>query len=324
MNTPTFMRASLGNPLFVIAPVCLLLAVVLFSALQREFATTANLGNITGQVSLLLLLSAGQMVVMVNRGFDISVGAVAALSSTVAALAVNQFGTAGLAMGVLAGATLGLLNGVLVAYLGVQPIIATLGSLLAARALARLISDDGQAIVVQGNSILSALSESSWIGAPPLFWLSAGSLVGLGLVLYRTAMGRRLFMCGSNPHAAALIGVSVARSTCLAYLLCGTMAGLGGIAVLSRSGAGLPTEGAGLELQSIAAALIGGTALAGGSGSLIATAAGAFFIQTIMTGLNLIGVAPFIAQILFGMLIIGSGFLEKLTHRFFNHHQGLQ
>ena len=320
MKTPIAARGHFVNPSFVLAPACLLLTVTMFCAVEPEFASMANLGNIAGQASLLLLLSAGQMAVMVNRGFDISVGAVAALSSTVAALAVNQFGTAGLVMGLFAGAAFGLLNGVLVAYLGVQPIIATLGSLLAAKALARLISDDGQAIVVQGNDLLSTLVDASWVGLPPLFWLSVAGLTALGLLLNRTAMGRRLFMSGSNPQAARLIGISVERSTCLAYVLCGCMAGLAGVALVARAGAGLPTEGTGLELQSIAAALIGGTALAGGSGSLIATAAGALFIQVVLTGLNLTGVTPFIAQILFGILIIGSGFLDKLTHRFFTHH----
>lgn len=303
-----------ANPLFLLAPAGLVVAAVFFCAMETRFATLSNLGNIAGQASLLLLLSAGQMAVMVNRGFDISVGAVAALSSTVAAIAVNHFGVVGLPLGLLAGAGFGLLNGVLVAGLGVQPIIATLGSLLAAKALARLVSDDGQAIVVQGTAMLDTLGNG--------FWLAAACVLGLGALLYRSAMGRRLFMSGSNPQAARLIGIDVARSTCLAYLLCGAMAGVGGIVLLARSGAGLPTEGAGLELQSIAAALIGGTALAGGRGSLLATAAGALFIQVLLTGLNLVGVTPFLAQILFGGLIVGSGFLDRLAHRFLDRQQG--
>lgn len=312
-----------GTPLqFLMAPAGLLLVAACFGLAEPQFASLANLGNIAGQACLLMLLAAGQMAVMANRGFDISVGAVAALSSTLAALAVNQFGSAGLLVGLLAGAAFGLLNGLLVACVGVQPIIATLGSLLLAKAVARLVSDDGQAVVVQNNALLDGLGNATWLALPPLFWLSLLALLALGLLLYRSSMGRRLFMCGSNPQAARLIGISVAHSTCLAYVLCGAMAGLGGVVLLVRSGAGLPTEGAGLELQSIAAALIGGTALAGGSASLLATLAGALFIQVVLTGLNLVGIAPFLAQALFGMLILGSGLLEKLTHRFFDTPQG--
>lgn len=303
------------NPSFLPGPAAALLVIGVFCAFAPRFASAGNAANIAGQVAVLALLTAGQLVVMLVRGFDISVGAVAALSSTVCALMFNRFGTAGLLAGPAAGLLVGWLNATLVARLGVQPIIATLGALLIAKATARLISDDGQAVPFDGVTGLGRLAFDTWLGLPQLAWLALAGCALLAAWLAWSAPGRRIFLAGSQPAAARLLGMDVGRSLRNAYAVCGLMAGCAGVVLALRSGTGLPSDGSGLELQSIAAALIGGTALAGGSGSVAAALCGALLIQVLLTGLNLTGLSPFVAQVLLGALILASGYLDSLGRR---------
>jgi ribose transport system permease protein len=298
---------------FLIAPVSVAAAAAAFAALVPSFASASNLGNLAGQTCVLALLAVGQMCVMLVRGFDISVGAVAATCSAFAALAMNAWGPAGAAIALLAGAAFGAANGALVAYGRVPPIVATLGMLLIARAVGRLATDDGQVVVLADAAPLASLAYGSAFGLPVLVWVVAGLLACVSLWLARTPGGRRLYMAGSNPESAHLVGVSVPRATLQAYTACGVLAAAAGLVLLARSGAGMPAEGGGLELQSIAAAIIGGTALTGGVGSVIACALGALFIQTVVTGLNLAAISPFVAQVLLGLLIVCSGYLDALV-----------
>ena len=133
-----------------------------------------------------------------------------------------------------------------------------------------------------------------------------------GLIIFRTEEPAHF---GSNPEAVGLVGVDAGRTHIRAYQICGAFAGLAGVLILLRAGTGLPTDGSGMELQSIAAALIGGTALSGGVARVLPVVIGAAFIQVVLTGLNLLGVSPFIAQIVVGLVIIGSGFLGFVTRR---------
>lgn len=292
-----------------------LVAIGVFGLLSPGFASLGNFSNILAQVGVLALLTAGQALVMLVRGFDISVGASAATASTVAALAVIEAGPWGLVAGPLAGLLFGMANGLLVAYLRVQPIIATLATLLVARAIGRLISDDGQAVLVPPSDWLTSLGYGASAGIPHSAWLLLAVLCVLAIALRETALGRQLHMAGSSPTAAALVGVNVHRATLVAYATCGLLAGLAGVLLLARTGAGMPAEGSGLELQAIAAAILGGTALTGGVLKLAGTLAGALFIQIVLTGLNLLGLSPFLAQALLGLLICAAGIVEVTARR---------
>ncbi|CAO3357947.1 ABC transporter permease [Azospirillum melinis] len=305
---------------FRVAPLCLILAVAVFAATAPRFLSLGNAANIGAQVWVLALLAIGQMFVLATRGFDISVGAVAALSSVCAAMACNGWGLPGLAAGALAGLLCGLVNGALVGTLGLQPVVATLGSLIAVRGLSLLITGDGQVVPLDAAGTVTRLGFEPMPVLPAASWAALVLAVGAALLVGRSLAGRRILMAGSNPEAVALVGVDTRRVQLWAYGLCGLFAGLAGVLMTVRAGSGLPTEGAGMELQAIAAAVIGGTALSGGIASVAAVVIGAAFIQVLLTGLNLQGVSPFVAQIAVGVVIIASGLLETLLRSLPSFH----
>lgn len=278
----------------------------IFGSINPRYLTTGNAASIALQMSVLVLLSVGQMFALTVRGFDISVGAVAALSSVVAALAWNAVGPAGLLAGVLTGLIAGTINGILIARVEVQPIVTTLGMMIGARGLSLLISDSGQVVPVTDAQTLLRFAYGSWLGLAPLAWLSLAGVVAAACFIRFTLPGRRILMFGSNPDAARLVGMNSVRIHIAAYQLAGIFASFAGLAMLARSGSGLPTDGAGMELQSIASAVIGGTALTGGVAAPFGTLLGAAFIQSLGSGLNMSGISPFTAEIAIGAVIIAA------------------
>jgi ribose/xylose/arabinose/galactoside ABC-type transport system permease subunit len=306
---------SLRHGHFFVSPVAFVTAIVVFSVLRPGFFGIENFSSMGSQVGVLALLAVGQMFVILTRGFDISVGAVAACASTFAAIFFNEFGEIGLVAAPVAGLVFGLGNGLLIGYFGIQPIIATLGMALAVRGVSRLISDDGQAIVLTSGEALSRFTFDSLLGLPKLIWLAICVIILAALFLGKTTRGRRIYMLGSDPGAAGLVGINTASVLVGAYVLCGLYAGLAGVFLVARAGAGLPTEGAGMELQAIAAAVIGGTALSGGVGKVLPVLLGVCFVQVLLTGLNLLGVSPFAAEIVMGLVILSSGLLDRLILR---------
>lgn len=298
---------------FVVAPVCLAGVALIFGLLSPRFFTLGNFSSVGGQVSVLGALALGQMFALTVRGFDISVGAVAACSGTLAALAINKVGVIGIVAAPLAGLVFGTINGVLIGRFAIQPIIATLGVMIGTKGFALLISDNGQAVALNDPSGLTDLAFTHWVGLPPVSW----ALVVLTLLCWffiaRTTAGRRILMLGSNPDAAFLIGIDTNRVHIAAYQLCGLFAGLAGTAMLVRAGAGLPTDGSGMELQSIAAAVIGGTALTGGIVFAPAVLCGALFVQALLTGLNILGLSPFSGEVAIGAVIIAAALASRIA-----------
>lgn len=277
-----------------------------FGLVNDHYLTFGNAGSIGLQMSILVLLSTGQMFALTVRGFDISVGAVAALSSVMAALAWNALGPIGLLAGLLTGFAAGTINGFLIARMEVQPIVSTLGMLIAARGLSLLISDSGQVVPITESQAILRIAYGSWFGIAPLTWFALASVAAAACLIRFTLLGRRILMLGSNPDAARLVGMNADRVHIAAFQLTGLFAGLAGLAMLARAGAGLPVDGGGLELQSIASAVIGGTALTGGVASPIGTLLGAAFIQSLSSGLNISGISPFTAEIAIGAVIIAA------------------
>jgi len=297
-------------PRLLVAPAGIIAAGLVFAAIAPGFLSFGNAASIAGQAWVLVLLATGQMFALAARGFDISVGAIAALAGTLAAMAANSFGLAGLIVAPLVGLACGTLNGWLVGRLSLQPIVATLGSLVALKGLALLVSDDGQAVPLAEVGQATSLAFDPVLGLPPLAWLALACVLGAQFLLSHATLGKRILMLGANPEAVGLVGADAGALQIRAYQLCGLFAGLAGALMTARAGAGLPTEGAGMELQAIAAAIIGGTALSGGVANANAVAAGAFFVQVVLTGLNLTGVSPFLAQVTVGLVILGSGLMD--------------
>ncbi|SON55701.1 Ribose transport system permease protein RbsC [Hartmannibacter diazotrophicus] len=307
-------RLSLGPLKKPLAGLAALAAVFGLLALQLpNFASLGNAMNILGQSGPLALLALGQMCVIVIRGYDISVGAVMALASVVAALATSTFGIAGIIAAPLTGALFGLVNGLLIGRLRIQPVVATLATLLIARAIALLISNGGQVTMVEGDAQMQLLDFNfgALMRLPYSFLMTLAAFVLVGVMLRKTLVGRRLFMIGGDPDAARLIGIKVETMTVLAYVICGTCAGLAAVLILARTGSGLPTDGFGVELQAIATAVIGGTPLTGGLASPAGVLIAAVIIQTIYSGLSFSAISPYAGELVLGLVILLAGVLGK-------------
>jgi len=293
----------------LVAPVCLTLSFLYFSLTAPGFGTTGNAANLLGQAAPLAIVACGQMVVIVAGGFDISVGSVAALACVLSALGINALGPVGLLAGPLTGLACGMVNGALVGRLAVQPVIATLGMLTAARGLALMASHDSAVVLDRANP-LSGLGYGEIAGIPSPAFLALGVCLVLWALTRTLRVGRRVYAIGSNIDGARLVGVPVASTTFAAYALSGLTAGIAALVLVGRAGAGVPTEGNGLELMAIAAAVIGGSALGGGSGHPAVVVVGAVFVQSLSSGFDLAGTSPFVREVVLGVVIVLAGLVE--------------
>jgi ribose transport system permease protein len=228
--------------------------------------------------------------------------------------------------GVLVGALCGYVNGICVTRMGLPPFIATLGMMLVARGLAlqitgaRPVSDLSNAFGVLGNGALFRIShigadgfpDTTFPGIPYPVVIMVGLFIAGGVLLAKTSLGRHIYAVGSNAEAARLSGVDVRGVTLFTYVLSGALAGVTGCVLMSRLVTGQPNEGVMYELDAIASAVIGGTSLMGGVGTISGTAIGAFVIGVLRNGLNMNGVSSFIQQIIIGVVILGTVWIDQL------------
>ncbi len=270
----------------LVALVALVLLNVMFTP---NFATTSNLWNVLFQVSAVLLVSVGMTLVLATGGVDLSVGSTMAIAAAIAAVVLERSNVAVAILAALSGAmVLGAINGALIARFRVQPIVITLATLIAGRGLAQIISRDGELIPIR-NEAFSALGRGS-VGPIPAPVLVALAVVLLGAALLRlTSFGRYVLAVGGNPVAARLAGIPVRRTLVLVYATCALLAGVAGLVEASRLGASDAAKiGLSVELDAIAAAVVGGTALAGGRATIAGTVVGALIMQVIATGFNML------------------------------------
>ena len=278
---------------------------ICFARLSDRFATPDNLFNVARQYSELAVVSIGLTMVIITGGIDISVGSMVGLSSILvgvlgAKMGLNVWLACLLAM--VGGLACGLINGLVVTKLRVQPIVATLAMLSAARGLAWILS--GARSLSGFPDSFVALGQTA-IGPMPLSVVVALILVTLGIVVLRyTALGRAIYAVGSSEEAARLSGVSVFRIKLFAYAVTGLLCGLGGVIMAARLASSVPDAGSGFEFEAITAVVMGGSSLKGGEGNIIGTIIGVAVMGIIRNGLNLIGV-PNIWQVLFlGVMLI--------------------
>jgi simple sugar transport system permease protein/ribose transport system permease protein len=266
-----------------------LVALVVVNALfTPNFATASNLWSVLLQVSTVLLVAIGMTLVIATGGVDLSVGSVMAVAAAIAAVMLDR-GIAVAVLAALAGAlAIGALNGALVAYLRVQPIVVTLATLIAARGLAQVISRDGQLIPI-ANPTFEAIGQG-FVGPIPTPVVIALVVAAAAAFLLRaTPFGRYVLAVGGNRPAARLAGVPVARTVVTVYAASGVLAGLAGLIVAARlSAADAAKIGLNMELDAIAAAVVGGTALTGGRATILGTVIGALIMQTIATSFNML------------------------------------
>jgi ribose transport system permease protein len=283
------------------------------------------------QVTSVALLGVGATCVIIAGGIDLSVGSVLALAGVLAALATKAGVPVPLAMalGVLAGAGCGALNGLLVTRAKLPPFIATLGMMLVARGVAlqitgaRAVSGLGDAFGELGNGALFRIERIDAQGFPDVAFpgipypvlLMVLIAVAASVLLTRTRLGRHVHAAGSNAEAARLSGVNVTRVVLFTYVLSGALAGLTGCVLMSRLVTAQPNEGVMYELDAIAAAVIGGTSLIGGVGTISGTVIGSFVIGILRNGLNMNGVSAFVQQIIIGLVILLTVWVDQLRNR---------
>lgn len=301
----TIVRSYITNALSRVATAGAVIVVFVFLSIASPvFLTPDNLFNVGTQIAVTAILAIGMTFVIITAGIDLSVGSVAALAGMIGAVMVANLGLPfGVAMlgGMAVGATAGLCNSLLIAYAGLPPFIATIGMLTLARGLAYLTTDAQPVILPISTQWLGAGSVVGGIPVPVVF-LAVLALAGYFL-LTRMTPGRYFYAIGSNERAARLSGVPVRGYLSLVYVISGALAGLGGMIAASRAVSGQPNFGIGLELDVIAAVVIGGASLFGGRGTIGGALLGALLIALIRNGAVLLDINTYWQSVILGALI---------------------
>jgi len=297
---------------------------IIFSLSSPFFFTLDNLLNILRQVSILGILSIGMTMVIVSGEFDLSVGATYGMSAMVAGMLMTHGFPilVSILIALIAGMLVGLVNGVVVTYLRVPSLIVTLGMLNIARGLA-LIFTGGFVIALNAEKVndpffstLSFLAKGKVFGIIPnmSFFFIAVAIVGY-LIYSKTILGFRMRAVGGNPNAAMVSGVNVAFIKIMAFVIVGFLAAFGGIINLAFLQNVQGTMGTGLELDVIAATIIGGTSLKGGEGTISGTIIGVLIMGVLRNGLVLLGVTPFLQMVMIGVVIITAVAIDMWTRK---------
>lgn len=279
-------------------------------AFTANFATVSNFNTQLVQVAPVVIVALGMAMVIGTEGVDLSVGSVMAIAAALLPLYLGYGIVVGVAFALLAGAVAGLLNGTLVAFVRIQPIVATLALLVGGRGLA-IVLVDGQIKDIRNDSLLSFGSAKA-LGVPLVVLLAAALAVLVGLLVRYTTFGRQLVAIGDNRSASALAGLPVRRVLVLVYVLSGVLAAIAGIVATARLTASDPSSIGNLfELSAITAVVVGGTSLTGGRVRILGTVMGALLIQLIRATLIKNDLPDSIAQIVQAAIIVLAVYAQR-------------
>jgi ribose transport system permease protein len=302
----------------------LLVMIVVFSLLSPNFLKFDNFVGILLATSVNGILALGVTFVIVTGGIDLSIGTVMTLCAVITGVLITNMGLpipVGIAGGILTGGLAGLVNGVLIARFRIPSFIVTLGMLNVAKGLALVISGLTP-IYFNDTPSFNQGAMGSLIGSvvpglaiPNVVLVLFGAALVASLVLSRTILGRYTFALGSNEEAARLSGVNVAAWKTAVYAVCGLFAGLAGVVIAARLNSAQPSLGQGYELDAIAAAVIGGTSLSGGEGTILGTVIGAFIISTLTNGLRILSVPQEWQTVVTGGIVILAVYLDGIRRR---------
>lgn len=276
-----------------------------FSVMSPVFFTYGNFINIANQTAVISVLAIGMTLVMLSGGIDLSVGAVVSLSAVVCALLLDSGMGLPLAIGlsILLGVAVGAINGIISVRWGIQTFLVTLGSLSVARGLSLVLSD-GRTIYIESERFL-AITAQGFIGPiPVLFAWTLLFFAAVWVLLNLTTFGRKVRAVGGNVEAARQAGLNTHWIVVRVFMLSGGLAACAGLMMAGRLSSGLPSVGVGMELDAIAAAVLGGTGFKGEGGSLAGTLFGALVMGTVINGLTVLGIDPYIQEITKGVVIV--------------------
>jgi ribose transport system permease protein len=288
---------------------------ILFAFLTPNFLTQNNIVNVVRQASINIVLAAGMTFVILTGGIDLAVGSVLGFTAVIAVVVslIPGFDWAAVPVALLAGALVGVLTGMTVAYVGLPPFIVTLGTYTAIRGAAYLAAG--------GTTVINSKIGFAWIGngyVGPVPWLVIFALLTIAIsafILHRTVLGVHVYAVGGNPQAARLTGIPVPLVLIFAYGVSGLLSGLGGVMSASRLYSAQGQLGIGYELDAIAAVILGGTSFSGGIGTVFGTLIGALIIAVLNNGLTLMNVSFYWQLVIKGAVIVLAVMLDKLRTR---------
>jgi ribose transport system permease protein len=306
-----WLRGATG-PLIGLIALCLFLGVA-----TDKFLSLHNALNILDQITVLGIMAVGMTFVILIGGIDLSVGSVLALSMMVMGWVANIAGLpmpVAMLIALVASAVSGLIVGLMVTRFRVPAFIATLAMMSAARGVANMITDGQQIVGFPDWFMMLAIDRHLGILTATVFLMLVVILLAWLFLKFR-AEGRMLYAIGGNPEVARLAGINVPLVTIGVYVACAVLAGLAGIVLAARLDSVQPSSGLGYELDTIAAVVIGGTSLSGGSGGIGGTLIGVLIIGVLRNGLNLLNVSPFLQQVIIGVVIVLAVGAETLRKR---------
>lgn len=290
----------------LLGPFAALLLVTLVVALTTDrFLDPGNLSNLALQVAIVALIGIGSTVVIFSGGIDLSSGSMVALLTMILATAIKSFGVPlwpALAGALVIGAAIGTLNGVLTAYLRIPSFIVTLAGLIAYRGLALMFNAGSPIFSLHPG--LEPLFYGTLLGIPLPFFYLVAFYAAATVMMMNTRLGREIYAVGGNPAAAKLSGINVQRVQTTAFAIAGLMTAVGAVLMAARLNSGSPNYGQTLELQAIAAAVVGGASLAGGRGNILSTLVGALTIVIVQNALNLNAAPAAIQNVILGLIIL--------------------
>ena len=288
--------------------IAFVILLVVFSLSSPWFLSLDNFLNIGRQTTLVSIIAVGMTFIIIARQIDLSVASTLALSGMAAALAMNQINNSwivGAVAGLGTGALVGLLNGIVTTQLSIPSFLVTLGSLSMARGLAMMVTNT-KPVIITNESYFAIFGEGTFLGIPvPIAWTLVATIVGI-LLLHYNVFGRRIYAVGGNPTAALYSGINTKWVTTTAFVLTGTLAGLAALVLSARSHAARPDVVQGMELDVIAAVILGGCSLFGGRGYILGTLFGSLIIGTLNNGLVLLGVSSPMQLVIKGAIIVAA------------------
>ena len=286
-----------------------------FLVTSDVFLTVNNLKTLVRQVSIYGIIAIGMLVVIISAGIDLSVGSVTGLSGVVAALCMagGMPIFISLIIALVSGLIVGLVNGILVHDGKVPPFIATMGTMTVVRAIIMLLTN---ASMISGQpQSFKRIAQTEILKIPFLFIVWVIMIIIAWFITKKTVFGRNVYAIGSNREAARLSGINIRKTIYGVYIFSAFVCSIAGILLTARLGNGVPTAGAGYELDAIASAVVGGASLDGGTGSVIGTVLGSMIMATLRQGGVLLGVNAFVLEIIIGSLIVVAVLIDKLRRK---------
>jgi len=308
-----------------ILPILLAVVILYFASQESRFYGTANLTNVLRQSTYLIIVTLGQALVLISGGFDLSVGAVIAVTSVVSARYMSSHYAAnpnselrsvlvGVGIGLFVGIVFGLVNGIGVARFQVSPFIMTLGMASVGTGFA-LYYTGGSPVSGMPPFFTREIGTGRWIEIPVPIYVAIIATILVLFLVGSTSWGRYLYAIGCNPKAAYLSGIPVGVYTASVYVMCSLLAAVAGLLLTARTSSGEPNLGGQFPLESITAAVIGGISLRGGEGRIMGAVLGALFITILTNGMNLIRMESYFQTIAIGVILILAVIIDRLRDR---------